>query len=232
MRRDAIWALAALGLTTGVASQWGCAGREQHAAEQAAEDVAEALEPAVPVARPIGKSPAWGEANKDDGTAESGYGFVPSATEGIYVQEFAKSDFAHPYVNEVCLCLLKTRGEPTASFDIVFYEATDANPADQPYATVQAMATGLAQSKEVAGEFHCVDTGRTAIPEDRFFIGARWNPKQNGFLFICNDQTPAAHPAPVFFREDRATGWTSVFNARDPIFGAHQAILVRARSTE
>ena len=48
------------------------------------------------------------------------------------------------------------------------------------------------------------------------------------FLFICTDTSGGTEPVDVFFKDDRAKGWTSVFESHDRIFRHHKVLLVRA----
>lgn len=165
---------------------------------------------------------------KDDGDPESGYGFVPSVTEGVYVQELSSDELPRRQLAKVCLCLLKTRGESDAEVEVVFFRDAGGRPAGEPYAAVRGKVEDLPRTKESAGRFYEFDVTGVTVPEGVSWVGARWNPSQADFLFVCNDQTETTAMAGVFFREDRAPGWTSVFEAKDPIFKPHRAILVRA----
>ena len=82
---------------------------------------------------------------KDDGTVETGYGFVPQARDGVYVQEFHADEFPSRFLETVCVCWLKTKRERDIEFEVVFYEAEGNVPAAEPYATVPATATGFAR---------------------------------------------------------------------------------------
>ncbi|MBZ0114056.1 MAG: hypothetical protein K8J08_16450 [Thermoanaerobaculia bacterium] len=164
----------------------------------------------------------------DDSTVESGYGFVPSATTGTYVQEFESKDLGGGYLTSVCLCFLKTRPDYDIDFEVVVYGDSNGVPAAEPIAAVAASQRGVARSKKTAGAFVQVPMPNVPLPPGKVYIGARWNPSEESFLFICNDQSPAEPKVPVFFIEDRAKAWTSVFSAKDPIFRPHRAIMVRA----
>lgn len=165
---------------------------------------------------------------KDDGDPESGYGFVPSAKEGVYVQEFRSDELPRRQLAKVCLCLLKTRGASDAEVEVVFYRDAGGRPAATPFAAVRGQVEDLPRSKETAGRFYEFDVTGVTLPEGTSYIGARWDPSEAAFLFICNDQTEATEKVGVFFHEDFAPGWMSVFQARDPIFKPHRSILVRA----
>ncbi len=180
----------------------------------------------------------------DDGSAETGYGWVPSVIEGEYVQEFSSSDFASRRLESVCICWIRTMPDATIDFEIVFYAGEivdgEAAPAAVPYAAVPASAevvpVGITES------FFEVDVTGVMIPHGKSFIGARWDASSDQFFFICADHEDpappdavardpvAGDPVEVFFRDDRSHGeWTSVFDTSDPIFVGHRAMLVRAR---
>ena len=91
---------------------------------------------------------------KDDGDPETGYGFVPSATDGIYVQEIDAAELPRRELAKVCVCFLKTRGASDAEFEVVFYEDAGGRPAEEPYASVPGKATDLPNTKETAGRFY------------------------------------------------------------------------------
>jgi len=166
---------------------------------------------------------------KDDGTVETGYGFVPQATAGIYVQEFHADEFPSRSLETVCVCWLKTKYTRDIDFEVVFYQAAGNLPAAEPYAKVSAVARGLPDSVESAGAFYEVDVSRITIPEGTSYIGVHWNPTQAKYLFLCTDTSEETAKVNVFFQEDRAPAWTSVFASRDPIFRHHRSVLLRAR---
>ncbi len=163
----------------------------------------------------------------DDGDPETGYGFVPSASEGIYVQEFHAGDLPARELAKVCVCWLKTRGDNDAQFDVVFYEDAGGRPAEQPFRKVPGKATDIPTSKETAGKLYEVDVSGVTLPPGTSYVGVRWNPSLEKFLFVCTDTSEGTEKVEAFFREDRARAWASVFSARDPIFRPHRAILVR-----
>jgi len=171
-----------------------------------------------------------GGAIKDDGTVETGYGFVPSATFGEYLQKFHADELASAAMDKVCVCWLKTRGERDIAFEVMFYEDAGGQPAATPYAVVPATATGVAESVDTAGRFTEVDVSGVTLAAGISYIGARWNPSQAKFLFICTDTSDATEVVDVFFREDRARRWSNAIDAHDPIFTNHRSILVRARA--
>lgn len=187
----------------------------------------------APEAGPAETAPALacaGGVIQDDGSVETGYGFVPSAVTGEYLQEFHAEDFPSAEMESVCVCWLKTRGERDIAFEVVFYEDAGGQPAEVPYKVVPATASDVATGVETAGALAEVDVTGVTLADGISYIGARWNPSQARFLFICTDTSAATPVANTFFREDRAPGWTNAIHAKDPIFAKHRAILVRARA--
>lgn len=168
---------------------------------------------------------------QDDGTVETGYGFVPSSTEGIYVQELTPAALGQPYLDSACVCWLKTRGEHDIDFEVVVYESQNGRPSETPLYSVAARADSVAKSVAEAGAFVQVDLGRLPVPEGPFFLGVRWSPKEEAFLFVCVDQSAETEKTRVFFRESAVPKWVAVTESRDPIFLPHRAIMVRAVGT-
>ena len=165
----------------------------------------------------------------DDGTVETGYGFVPQATHGVYVQRFESDAFPSRGLAEVCICWLKTRPEQDIEFEVVFYQDQNGIPAPEPFARVPATASEVPDSVEAAGRFYGVDVSGIQLPEGVVYIGAHWVPKDNNRLFICTDTSEESPETPVFYMDDRTPRWISVFDSKDPIFRKHRTILVRAR---
>ena len=165
---------------------------------------------------------------KDDGDPESGYGFVPSAKMGSYVQKFNSAEFPRRQLSKVCLCMLKTRGESDAEVEVVFHQQVGPFPSAQPYAAVRGTLKDLPRSKEEAGRYYEFDVTGVTLPEGVSYVGVRWDPSVSKFLFICNDQTPETQKVDVFFREDKLPRWAHVDESPDPIFRPHRSILVRA----
>ncbi|MEE8522672.1 MAG: hypothetical protein V3T72_01975 [Thermoanaerobaculia bacterium] len=190
-------------------------------------------EVAPPEAGPAEAAPApacAGGAIKDDGSVETGYGFVPSAVFGEYLQEFHADEFPSAEMETVCVCWLKTRGERDIGFEIVFYEDAGGRPANTPYEVVPVITSEVADGVETAGGFVEVDVTGVTLAPGISYIGARWNPSEAKFLFICTDTSDETELVNVFFREDRARGWANAIHARDPVFANHRSILVRARA--
>ena len=185
----------------------------------------------VPAPEPEAPAPACGDGVvKDDGSVETGYGFVPTAILGEYLQRFDADEFPAKEMDTVCVCWLKTRGERDIGFEVVFYEDAGGRPAAAPYEVVPALTTGIADSVESAGDFVEVDVTGVTLAEGTSYIGARWNPSEDKYLFICTDTSEETEVVEVYFREDRARRWGEAINARDPIFAHHRSILVRARA--
>lgn len=166
----------------------------------------------------------------DDGSADAGYGFVPSARVGVYVQEIHSEQLPSRRLDEVCVCLYKGLARRRAEFDIVFYEEQNGRPATEPYASLPARARIEAKRFREAKHYFQVDASSIEIPEGASYIGVRWDPKEQFHLFICGDKTADTAAQKGFFTEDRAKGWTNIATSRDPMFRDHRALLVRARS--
>ncbi len=169
----------------------------------------------------------------DDGSAESGYGWVPSVIEGEYVQEFDADRFTSRRLRSVCICWLRTQPDTELDFEIVFYrqvvdpeEGERLVPAAEPYAVFPASAEVVPSG--VTESFFEVDVRGVMMPSGRSYIGARWNPSQDRFFFICVDTSEDTVPVEAFFRDDRAEGeWASVLESTDPIFQDHRALMIR-----
>ncbi len=175
--------------------------------------------------------PCEGGVILDDGQVDSGYSFVPSASEGTYLQYFDSALFLRRELETVCICWLKTRQDrKDVPFEVVFFEKVGNAPAAKPYAWISAVADEVANSVETAGEFVEVDVRGVSLPVSGGFIGVRWNPSEESFLFLCNDRSEETARTEVYFHEDRARGWADVQTARDPIFKPHRAVMVRAKA--
>lgn len=163
----------------------------------------------------------------DDGSVETGYGWVPSVTDGEYVQRFDRSQFPAGRLDTVCVCWLRTRSDETVDFEVTLYAAADGVPANQPSQTAPGSAAGVPLSPQ--GAFYPVTAGFT-LPPGPFFLGVRWNAAADGFFFLCADQSPETPVVEGFFRENSPlpSEWESVLTSRDPIFDQHRAMLLRA----
>lgn len=165
----------------------------------------------------------------DDGTYESGYGWVPGVLDGEYVQRFESALFPTRRLDAVCLCWLRTSPDATLDFELVLYRDAGGRPAAAPYAVVPASV--VVAEEGIVGEYFEVDAAAARIPAaGAFYAGARWDPTADPFFFLCADQSDATPPVEVFFRDRLAEGeWTGVFETTDPIFALHRAVGVRAR---
>ena len=175
----------------------------------------------------------------DDGTRESGYGWVPSVTEGQYLQEFQPRLFPNRELDSVCVCWLRTNtNDSTINFEVVFYESMpnpEPDPSDScliiptetPFAVVPATAQGVTSE----GNFYRIDTSGVNIPTEPFYIGMRWDASADRFFFLCSDKSPTTPAVPGFLRDERSEGWTSAFKTADPIFDDYRSLMIRARAT-
>ncbi len=210
--------LAACGQTVVSKPESSEASDAEPTAEPAAAEPA-AAEPAVPCA---------GGAIKDDGSVETGYGFVPSATMGSYIQEFHSDELGSRQLSEVCVCWLHERTDTDIDFEVVFYEDQEGRPVEQPYHSTQATATEVPDGVEAAGRFYSVDVTGVTVPEGTSYIGVRWNPSADPLFFVCTDTSEETEMVSVYSVEDRAPTWTHVKESKDPIFRPHRSILLRA----
>ncbi|MEO1370238.1 MAG: hypothetical protein AAFX50_23905 [Acidobacteriota bacterium] len=164
---------------------------------------------------------------KDDGAPETGYGWVPSVIEGIYVQEFEINEIAQPVVDEVCICFLRSQDDDSIDFDVVFYADNDGSPAEVPFAVFPATLDNVPMGSG-NGVFATVPTPGVRLPTSgTFYVGARWDGTENRFFFICDDQSETTPFTNIWFRDDRASGWDNAAETPDSIFLAHRAMLIR-----
>lgn len=165
---------------------------------------------------------------RDDSSAETGYSWVPSVESGTYVQRFETGEIEPAGIDSVCVCWLRTRPDDVIDFEVVFHADDDGDgvPELEPFATFPARAADVPEG--VTGRFYEVDTQGTAIPRDGpVYVGARWNPSQDQFFFVCADRSPETPFTEVFFRDDLAEGWGAASATLDSTFTEHRAILVR-----
>jgi hypothetical protein len=166
---------------------------------------------------------------KDDGSVETGWGWVPSVLSGEYVQVFERSEFSSGGIESVCVCWLRTRPDDSIDFDVVFYRddvAKPGQPEATPFAVVPAHASGVPLG--IVGQFYEVDVSNVELPPGTVYIGPRWDASIDQFFFVCADTTPTTPFTNVFFIDDRAKGeWSNIAETNDPIFALHRAILVR-----
>jgi hypothetical protein len=171
-----------------------------------------------------------GCAVQDDGSLESGYGWVPSVDDGQFIQQIDSALLPTRRLETVCVCWLRTQMDSDVDFEVVFYDSVaDAEgalkPTLEPYASVPATAAGVPQG--IVGAFYEVDVRGVEIADGISYVGVRWDAMADRFFFVCVDQTPETEPVEVFFIDEFAEDWTSVFDSNDPIFVLHRAMLVR-----
>jgi hypothetical protein len=169
---------------------------------------------------------------KDDGTLESGYGWVPSVVDGRYVQRFEVSEFRSRKIDEICICWTRTFPDDEITFEVQLYRDRRGVPARSPETSVEVVATFVPTFPD--GGFYSVDVSNDGMiaPTNVFYLGVQWNPSVDQFFFVCADQS---HETPVvdgWFVDDRANGWTSVLESNDPIFDDHRAMMIRGRAAE
>ena len=187
---------------------------------------------AVPgVSIPSNSDACVGGVVADDGSLETGYGWVPSVVDGRYVQRIRDLDQVTRSFEKVCVCWLRTRDDDTIDFEVVFFEQIfnpdigRLEPAMEPFAAIPARATGVPSG--ITGAFYEIDVASVAVPPGESYVGVRWDPSVDSFFFVCADQSPAADPAPVFFIDDRADVWGEALNTPDPVFSGHHAAMIR-----
>lgn len=164
----------------------------------------------------------------DDGTVETGYGWVPSVVWGEYVQVFPGEAVHTTLLERVCLPLTRTRADDTMEFEVVVYGTAGPGPSGGVKYSFPASASGVPVFPETA--FYEIDLGDAApvLAPSWVHIGIRWNPSVDQFFFVGADQDGPGEPVGGFFRDDRAGGeWGDVLNTSDPIFQDHRAMGVR-----
>lgn len=168
----------------------------------------------------------------DDGSLESGYGWVPSAVDGRFVQRFEAADFRSRKMEEVCICWTRTHGDDEVRFAVELYRDRGGRPARSPEASVEAVATMVPTFPD--GAFYSVDVSDADMhaATDVFYLGVRWNPSDDVFFFVCVDQSEETPVVDGWFIDDRADEWGSVLESNDPIFDDHRAMMIRARAVE
>lgn len=164
----------------------------------------------------------------DDGTLETGYGWVPSAVDGRYVQRFTWSDVAATRLSEICVCWTRTRSDDVIDFQVEVYRDVGGEPALTPTFSMPVQMTGVPSFPD--GDFLSVPLPGDGWPTQTptFYVGVRWNPSIDQFFFVCADTSPTSPVVNGFFIDDRAEEWTSVLETSDPIFDAHHAMMIRA----
>ncbi len=168
----------------------------------------------------------------DDGTLESGYGWVPSAVDGRYVQRFEVGDFRSRKMEEICVCWTRTRQDDAIDFRVELYRDRGGRPALFPEVSVDATATLVPTFPD--GAFVSIDVSGVDMRAvtDVFYLGVRWNPSEEDFFFVCADQSDTTPVVDGWYIDDRADEWASVLDSADPIFDDHHAMMIRARAAE
>ena len=167
----------------------------------------------------------------DDGTAETAYGWVPSAVWGEYVQTFPVGPLISSRLDSVCVCWTRTRADDTLDFEIVVYSGSEYLPGRTELYSFPASLTAVPEWPDAAFVEVVAPLVAPALGGGFHHIGVRWNPSADQFFFLCADQSPNDTPAGGFFRDDRAEGeWASVLDSTDPIFADHAAMMVRVRA--
>ncbi len=163
----------------------------------------------------------------DDGSFESGCGWVPSVIDGAYVQHFQRQMFPDDRIVQVCICWLRTRTDDSVDFAIEVYADVEGVPAFNPVASIPVSAEGVVPHPE-GSWFSYKLPYWVSIPSDDFYIGVRWNASLDQFFFVATDQSENTEFTEGFFIDDRADEWTAISEASDPIFANHRAMLIRA----
>ena len=173
---------------------------------------------------------------RDDGTAETAWGWVPTVVDGRYVQEFALDEMPTNNIDRFCVCWRRTNTDTDIDFEVHFYrherfvDEDDGKvvwvPELEPYAVVPATGTNI--TDDVAGTWVEVDLGGVEPPLGPFFsVGVKWDSSQEDSFFVCGDTSLETPRSNVWFIDDRAPGWASVLNTIDPIFNVHRAFMMR-----
>jgi hypothetical protein len=169
---------------------------------------------------------------KDDGTLETGYGWVPSVVDGRYVQRFEAADFRSRKMEEICICWTRTRPDDEVTFSVQLYRDRGGRPARSPEASAEVVATLVPTFPD--GGFYSVDVSDADFhaPTETFYLGVQWNPSEDGFFFVCVDQSEGTPVVDGWYIDDRADEWSSVLESSDPIFDEHRAMMIRATAVE
>ena len=169
---------------------------------------------------------------KDDGTLETGYGWVPSVVDGRYVQRFEVDEFRSQKMEEVCICWTHTHPNDEIRFTVQMYRDRGGSPARSPHASIEAVVSLVPTFPD--GAFYSVDVSEADFHAQTptFYIGVQWNPSEDGFFFVCVDQSDTTPVVDGWFVDDRAEEWASVLESNDPIFDDHRAMMIRAKALE
>ncbi len=167
----------------------------------------------------------------DDGTAETAYGWVPSAVWGEYVQTFPDGPLVSSRVDSVCVCWTRTRTDDALAFEIVVYSGSEYSPGRIELFSFPASVVAVPEWPDVTFVEVQAPPDAPALNASVHHIGVRWNPSIDQFFFLCADQSSTDEPESGFFRDDRSDGeWGSILDSSDPIFADHAAMLVRVRA--
>jgi hypothetical protein len=169
---------------------------------------------------------------KDDGSLETGYGWVPSVVDGRYVQRFDVFELNSRKLEELCVCWTRTRPDDEITFWVDLYRDRGGRPALEPEASVEAVATLVPAFPD--GAFYSIDLSGAELrsPTDVFYAGVRWDPSQDQFFFVCADEGPDTAVVDGWFIDDRADEWGSVLETGDPTFIDHRAMMIRIRGLD
>ena len=169
---------------------------------------------------------------KDDGIPETGYGWVQSVVEGIFVQEYHVSEFAGEELETVCVCWMRNRQDTEINFDVVIYGDADGVPMMSPAFVIPAVATDVPEALD--GAFYEVDLSESGVRlgQGTFYVGARWNPSLDQNFFVCVDKSDDTPVVGGFFIDDRADEWADMLDTMDSTFLNHRALLVRVVGAE
>lgn len=180
----------------------------------------------------LGGQDCAGGVVKDDGTLETGYGWVPSAVDGRYVQRFEVADFRSRKLEEVCICWTRTLPDDSVTFRIELYRDHGGRPFLSPDASLEVVADGVPTYPE--GAFYSFDVSDVDMHAQTnvFYLGVQWDPSEDEFFFVCADQSAATPAVDGWYIDDRADEWTSVLETSDPIFAEHRAMMIRAQALE
>jgi len=167
----------------------------------------------------------------DDGTAETAYGWVPSAVWGEYVQTFPVGPLVSSRLDSVCVCWTRTRTDDALDFEIVVYSGTEYSPGQSELFSFPASVAAVPEWPDATFVEVQALPGAPALNASVHHLGVRWNPSIDQFFFLCADQSPTDAPESGFFRDDRSEGeWGSILDTSDPIFSDHAAMMVRVRA--
>ena len=166
----------------------------------------------------------------DDGTAESGYGWVPSVVDGRYVQTFQTIAFSSRRLQAVCICWTRTRDDVDVDFNVEIYRDTGEGPELDPIASIPASMSDVPEFPD-AGFVEVDVSGQVPrLPRPIVHIGVAWDASVDQFFFVCADRSPGTDQVNGHFIDDRAQEWASVLDTNDPIFQEHRAMLIRAQA--